>query len=145
MQIEDLPSIDWAFVDQLRAQTRAWLTGKRDASPDDAAFEAAQLANPPTPPLPYLPRALEARVVAYQEERTDLQNTLTAWLKKQPNSAAAAKTFAEENAERIAALERSREQIRAELAALAARQRGQTTKGLDALIREFSGSGGRKN
>ena len=103
------------------------------------------------PPLPtatntsgdsFLPPALAGRVKAYEQEKSALQDTLTARIKEHTPGAdtrLAIDAFNQENAARIAALTTEREAIRNELAKLAAANTDPATgKSLNALLKEFA-------
>jgi hypothetical protein len=104
-----------------------------------------------TPPPPtaatasgesFLPPALAARINAYEQEKSTLQDALTARIKEHTpgaDSRQAIDAFNQENAGRIASLTTEREAIRDELAKLAAANTDAATgKSLNALLKEFA-------
>lgn len=101
-------------------------------------FEAAPVAKTALSP------GLARRVAAYQHDKAALQAELAARLKSRtpgPDTAAALDAFNRENASRIAALGRTREALRDDLARAAAAA-GPGDKSLDALRREFANDAG---
>jgi hypothetical protein len=90
----------------------------------------------------FLPPALAARINAYEQEKTTLQDSLTARIKEHTPGAdmhQAIDAFNQENAGRIASLTSEREAIRDELARLAAANTDAAAgKSLAALLREFA-------
>ena len=90
----------------------------------------------------FLPPALAARINAYEQEKSTLQDALTARIKEHTpgaDSRQAIDAFNQENAGRIASLTTEREAIRDELAKLAAANTDAATgKSLNALLKEFA-------
>ena len=90
----------------------------------------------------FLPPALAARINAYEQEKSTLQDSLTARIKERTPGAdtrQAIDAFNQENAGRIASLTREREAIRDELAKLAAANTDAAAgKSLNALQKEFA-------
>jgi len=90
----------------------------------------------------FLPPALAARINAYEQEKSTLQDALTARIKERTPGAdtrQAIDAFNQENAGRIASLTTEREAIRDELAKLAAANTDAAAgKSLNALLKEFA-------
>jgi hypothetical protein len=90
----------------------------------------------------FLPPALAARINTYEQEKSTLQDALTARIKERTPGAdtrQAIDAFNQENAGRIASLTKEREAIRDELAKLAAANTDAATgKSLNALQKEFA-------
>lgn len=114
----------------------------------------AAVSDPAQPPdLPQVPPELEARIVAYRREKLDLQKSLLARVDEVQRAASAAEAppqvqertrraiaaFTQENAARYAALDRSKEAIRGDLARLAATAAPAAASApADALLQRFS-------
>jgi hypothetical protein len=112
-------------------------------------FSGDKGGNYPPPPTAanasgesFLPPALAARINAYEQEKSTLQDALTARIKERTPGAdtrQAIDAFNQENAGRIASLTKEREAIRDELAKLAAANTDAATgKSLNALQKEFA-------
>jgi hypothetical protein len=90
----------------------------------------------------FLPPALAARINAYEQEKSTLQDALTARIKERTPGAdtrQAIDAFNQENAGRIASLTKEREAIRDELARLAAANTDSAAgKSLNTLQKEFA-------
>jgi len=90
----------------------------------------------------FLPPALAARINAYEQEKSTLQDSLTARIKERTPGAdtrQAIDAFNQENAGRIASLTKEREAIRDELAKQAAANTDAAAgKSLNALQKEFA-------
>jgi hypothetical protein len=96
------------------------------------------------PDMSALPERLKGRIVAYQKERTALQDTLAAKMKARApgeDTLRAIDAFNSENSARIASLDRDSESIRGELAQLAASS-SQPAGGhlVETLVRQFNES-----
>jgi len=97
-----------------------------------------------SPNLSELPETLKGRIVAYQRERTALQNSLAAKIKTQApgeEMRQAIDAFNSENSAKIASLDRDSESIRSELARFAA-SNPQPAGGqpVETLVRKFNES-----
>jgi hypothetical protein len=112
-------------------------------------------SDPAQPPdLPQVPPELEARIVAYRREKLDLQKALLARVGDVQRSAApnaapvqvqekirrAIAAFTGENAARYAALDRSKDAIRSDLARLSSATASTANSSADVLLRRFSAS-----
>ena len=97
-----------------------------------------------SPDLSALPEKLKGRIVAYQRERTALQDTLSAMIKARApgeDIRHAIDTFNSENSTRIASLDQDSEAIRGELSRFAAAgQQPARGQPVETLVRQFSDS-----
>lgn len=133
---DDEPVATQKLIQQLVAREHAVFSGEPGTKEDP--FEPAPIAKTALSP------ELARRVAAYQQEKAALQAALAARLKSRTPGAdttAALDAFNRENAARIAALSRTRETLRDDLARAAAAA-GPGDKSLDALRREFANDAG---
>jgi len=123
------------LIDKLLAREHAAFSGEPGADYDD--FKPAS----PARTAFTLPPELARRVAAYQQEKAALQAALADRLKDRASgddTRRAIDAFNTENAGRIAALARTRETLRDDLARVATARGGAADKSLDALLREFA-------
>lgn len=133
--------IDERYLRHLMHLQRIEFSGIR---PSDAKESDDPPPSTSTAGASFLPPALAARINAYQQEKSALQQALAARIKDRTpgeDTRRAIDTFNAENAGRIATLTTERDVIRDELAKLAAANRDAATgKSLDALLKEFAAS-----
>jgi len=123
-------------IQEIVAREHAVFSGEPGTK--EEPFDAAPIARTALPP------DLARRVAAYQQDKAALQAELAARLQSRTpgnDTTAALDAFNHENAARIAALSRTRETLRDDLARAAAAA-GPGDKSLDALRREFANDAG---
>ncbi|HTX64441.1 MAG TPA: hypothetical protein VMD31_01605 [Opitutaceae bacterium] len=130
--------LDPAYLQGLIQHDHALFTGELTAEARDAWTATAR----PDPGTAFLPPALAARIHAYAQEKSALQEALAVVIKQHtpgPDTRQAIDGFSRDNAARIAALTTERKAIRDELARLAAASAdAQTGQSLEALRQEFA-------
>jgi hypothetical protein len=130
-----------SYLDQLLHQERVKFSGELPSDADRAG-DPAPGASASAVGNSFLPPALAARIKTYEQEKSALQEALTARVKERTPGAdtrQAIDAFDRENAARIAALTSERRAIRDELAKLAAANTDAATgKSLQTLQQEFA-------
>lgn len=126
------------YLDRLMRQETKRFTGEKPVAPEEPNAAPTADASGDS----FLPPPLAARIKAYENEKSALQQALDARIKGQnpgPDTSRAIDAFDRENASRIARLTAERRAIRDELAKLAAANTNPAHgKTLQALQREFA-------
>jgi hypothetical protein len=133
--------LDAAFISSLVKQEHDHFSGEGVADPAEEGPRSSASAGR-EPSQSSLPPALTKQITGYRQEKLALQEALAVRIKAHTPGAdtrEAIDAFNQENAGRIAALAKTREAIRDELARLAAANTDTATaKSLNALLREFA-------
>jgi len=137
--------LDASFISKLVKKEHDYFSGEGAADPAEEGPRAGpdrEAAASREPSQSSLTPALTRQIAGYQQEKFALQEALAARIKARPAGAdphEAIDAFNQENAGRIAALAKTRETIRDQLAQLAAANTNPAAAGsLNALLKEYS-------